>query len=83
MGNEINLFKELANISMSVCELASVKSLIWQEVEDPEFREHFANLLCDIVNSYRLVNVNLEPLVSIDTPTRFTTTFDDSRNAFA
>ena len=83
MGNEFSVFKELANISMSVSELAAVKTLIWEEVESPEFRLQFTDLLSDMVNSYQVVLKNLQPFAAIDTPELFSSEFDACRDELA
>ncbi|MCG8313081.1 MAG: hypothetical protein MI976_07685 [Pseudomonadales bacterium] len=83
MANESNVFKELANISMSISELAAVKAIIWEEIESQEFRDQFADLLSDMVNSYQVVLKNLQPFAQINTPELFSQHFDTRRDELA
>lgn len=82
MGNELTFLKELANISMSVGELASVKKLIVDDIDDPAFIAILDDLLIDMVNSYQVVLTNLEPFAEIKTKEDFLNNFDQCIQRF-
>lgn len=75
MGIEFNLTKELATISATATELGAIDQLLNQELDAAEFRQAKADLLFDIIDSYRVVITLLQPLVPLLEAPVFATDF--------
>lgn len=76
MGIEFNLTKELATISATATELAAIDRLLDEELDAADFRLAKADLLFDVVDSYRVVIDLLQPLLALLDPAVFATDFE-------
>lgn len=77
MGIEFTITKDLATISATIAELSAVNTIICEEIGSADFQQEYASLLSDILNTYRVVNRTLQPLVEINSPVLFRQQFDE------
>lgn len=82
MGKEITILKELATISMTSAELASVHELICDEIDTPDFNGAIDDLMSDMVNTYQLVLDNLYPFARIASMAHFEAEFTRCYDAY-
>jgi len=66
MGKEFKVIKEVATVSATLAELVAINRIICAEIPAAEFRAEYDSLLFDIVDTYRVVDQILTPLVAID-----------------
>ncbi|WP_317929314.1 hypothetical protein [Halioxenophilus sp. WMMB6] len=83
MGIELNVLKELANISVTAVEVASAGAVINMAVRKPEFKAEFHDLMVDIIASYEVVVDNFNPLLAISSESEFEQSFVDFYKRFS
>lgn len=83
MGIEFTIGKDLATISATISELAAVNTIICEEIGSADFQQEYASLIADILNTYRVVNRMLQPLVAISSPAEFEMDFSGSYKEYS
>lgn len=75
MGIEFTITKDLATISATVSELSAVNTIICEEIGSADFHQEYTSLLWDILNTYRVVNRIVQPMVDIQSFAEFNHSF--------
>ena len=82
MGIELDIVEELANISVTLTELASIAKIINGEIKNSEFDKCFNKMVGELAKSYDVVTANLIPLSELASETALLDCFDARHAAY-
>lgn len=83
MSNEFKLLKDIATISATLAELQAVDTLITDEIASEQFLSEYNSLLFDVLNTYRALNIMLNPLLGIQSSEAFHRDFAPAATTFS
>ena len=83
MGTEFRVIKEMATITATLLEVASIDKLIGSELSPGSFNDLYRDLLLDIIDTYQGVQRIVSPLVEADHAKGFSERFPGLKDWFS
>ena len=82
MGLEFTIDKELANISVTLTELASVTAIINQQISNRDFLGQFNQMVATLNQCYQVIIISIQPWMELDSEALFCSQFDARHEAY-
>lgn len=82
MGLELTISKELANISVTLTELASVTTVINQQISNRDFLGQFNQIITTLNQCYQVIITTIQPWMELDSDALFCSQFDARHEAY-
>lgn len=83
MGIELNIYEELANITVAATEAASVTRIIRSEIRNDEFLDHYEAIVDRLASCLDVIQQHLGPFAALTSQQIFMAQYDGLATAYA